>query len=88
MLPWQFMSFFAGAGGNRYSFIYSGDINGDATGNDPIYIPRNQGEILFDPLVRGATTTHQPSSGPASTRSSSRTPTCASTAAGLPSASG
>ncbi len=41
---------FAGAGGNRYSFIYSGDVNGDgAGGNDLIYIPANQGEILFDP---------------------------------------
>jgi hypothetical protein len=39
---------FAGAGGNRYSFIYSGDVNGDgAAGNDLIYIPRTQGEILF-----------------------------------------
>jgi hypothetical protein len=42
---------FAGSGGNRYSFIYSGDVNGDgATGNDLIYIPRNASdpnEILF-----------------------------------------
>ncbi|MGH7527331.1 MAG: TonB-dependent receptor domain-containing protein, partial [Gemmatimonadales bacterium] len=39
---------FAGAGGNRYSFIYSGDVNGDGTGgNDLIYIPRDQSEILF-----------------------------------------
>ncbi len=39
---------FAGAGGNRYSFIYSGDYNGDAaTGNDLIYIPRDQSEITF-----------------------------------------
>jgi hypothetical protein len=39
---------FAGAGGNRYSFIYSGDVNGDGTGgNDLIYIPRDQGEITF-----------------------------------------
>jgi hypothetical protein len=39
---------FAGAGGNRYSFIYSGDVNGDgAGGNDLIYIPRDQSEILF-----------------------------------------
>jgi hypothetical protein len=39
---------FAGAGGNRYSFIYSGDVNGDgATGNDLIYIPRGQSEIRF-----------------------------------------
>ncbi len=40
---------FAGAGGNRYSFIYSGDVNGDGQGgNDLIYIPRNQSEITFD----------------------------------------
>jgi len=40
---------FAGAGGNRYSYTYSGDINGDGSGaNDLIYIPRNQGEIIFD----------------------------------------
>jgi hypothetical protein len=39
---------FAGAGGNRYSFIYSGDVNGDgAGGNDLIYIPSNQSEIVF-----------------------------------------
>ena len=39
---------FAGAGGNRYSFLYSGDVNGDGQGgNDLIYIPANQGEILF-----------------------------------------
>lgn len=41
---------FAGAGGNRYSFIYSGDVNGDGyPGNDLIYIPRNQSEIVLDP---------------------------------------
>jgi hypothetical protein len=39
---------FAGAGGNRYSFIYSGDVNGDgAAGNDLIYIPSSQSEIQF-----------------------------------------
>jgi hypothetical protein len=48
---------FSGAGGNRYSFIYSGDVNGDGTGgNDLIYIPRSQTEIRFAPLVRGTTT--------------------------------
>jgi hypothetical protein len=42
---------FAGNGGNRYSFIYSGDVNGDGqTGNDLIYIPKNQDDILLDPL--------------------------------------
>jgi outer membrane receptor protein involved in Fe transport len=39
---------FAGAGGNRYSFIYSGDVNGDGQGgNDLIYIPSDQSEIVF-----------------------------------------
>jgi hypothetical protein len=48
---------FSGAGGNRYSFIYSGDVNGDgATGNDLIYIPRSQTEIRFAPLVQGSGT--------------------------------
>ena len=43
---------FAGAGGNRYSFIYSGDVNGDgAPGNDLIYIPRDASEIRFDPMT-------------------------------------
>jgi hypothetical protein len=43
---------FAGAGGNRYSFIYSGDVNGDGTGgNDLIYIPRTQSEIVFAPFT-------------------------------------
>lgn len=37
---------FAGAGGNRYSFIYAGDVNGDGQGgNDLIYIPRDQNDI-------------------------------------------
>lgn len=48
---------FAGAGGNRYSFIYSGDVNGDGSaGNDLIYIPRSQTEINFDPRTVGTTT--------------------------------
>jgi len=39
---------FAGAGGNRYSFLYSGDVNGDGTGgNDLIYIPQDQSEITL-----------------------------------------
>ena len=38
-------------GGNRYSFIYSGDVNGDgAGGNDLLYIPEGPGDInLVDP---------------------------------------
>ncbi len=43
---------FAGAGGNRYSFVYAGDVNGDGmAGNDLIYIPNDQGEINFDPYT-------------------------------------
>jgi len=45
-------SFVTAAGGNRYSYTYSGHVNGDGTGgNDLIYIPRNQSEIHFDPLT-------------------------------------
>jgi hypothetical protein len=40
---------FAGAGGNRYSFIYAGDVNGDGYGgNDLIYIPADQNDIRLD----------------------------------------
>jgi hypothetical protein len=36
---------FAGAGGNRYSFVYAGDVNGDGMGgNDLIYIPKDQAD--------------------------------------------
>lgn len=46
---------FAGAGGNRYSFIYAGDVNGDGyAGNDLIYIPKNQSEINFDPYTNAS----------------------------------
>lgn len=48
---------FGGAGGNRYSFIYSGDVNGDGQGgNDLIFIPASKGDIIFDPLVSGGQT--------------------------------
>lgn len=40
---------FAGAGGNRYSFVYAGDVNGDGQGgNDLIYIPETQSGIRLD----------------------------------------
>jgi hypothetical protein len=43
---------FAGAGGNRYSFIYAGDVNGDGqVGNDLIYIPRDQNDIVLEDFV-------------------------------------
>ena len=36
------------SGGNRWSFVYGGDVNGDGVGgNDLIYIPRSQDEITF-----------------------------------------
>ena len=45
---------FRGAGGNRYSFIYSGDVNLDGTGaNDLMYIPESQSEITFDAFTDG-----------------------------------
>jgi hypothetical protein len=43
---------FTASGGNRYSFLYAGDVNGDGTGgNDLMYIPRSQNEIRFDPFT-------------------------------------
>jgi len=43
---------FTGAGGNRYSFVYAGDVNGDGSGtNDLIYIPRDKSEINFEPYT-------------------------------------
>lgn len=53
---------FAGAGGNRYSFIYSGDVNGDGFPNDLIYIPEDAtdpNEILFDDIAGGRTAAQQ-----------------------------
>lgn len=42
---------FTASGGNRFSFVYAGDVNGDGYGgNDLIYVPRDQSEInLADP---------------------------------------
>ncbi len=42
---------FTTSGGNRYSFIYAGDVNGDLSGgNDLIFIPENPNDInLADP---------------------------------------
>jgi hypothetical protein len=43
---------YSGAGGNRYSYVYAGDVNGDGQGgNDLMYIPRNQSEIHFAPYT-------------------------------------
>jgi hypothetical protein len=52
---------FRGEGGNRYSFVYAGDVNGDGIGgNDLIYIPANQSEIRFDPFTNSAGQTFSP----------------------------
>lgn len=51
---------FTASGGNRYSFIYAGDVNGDGQGgNDLIFIPADQSQIRFDPFIdaSGATVT-------------------------------
>ena len=48
---------FAGSGGNRYSFIYAGDVNGDGQGgNDLIYIPRNATDIHLESFKNGSVT--------------------------------
>jgi hypothetical protein len=50
---------FLGAGGNRYSFTYSGDVNGDGFSNDLIYIPRDASEIRFVDIPGGPTAAQQ-----------------------------
>lgn len=45
-------------GGNRYSFTYSGDVNGDgAGGNDLVYIPTSADDINLVDFVRADGTT-------------------------------
>ncbi len=49
-------------GGNRFSVLYSGDVNGDGFSNDLIYIPRDASdpnEILFDDIAGGPTAAEQ-----------------------------
>ncbi|HEX9653096.1 MAG TPA: carboxypeptidase regulatory-like domain-containing protein, partial [bacterium] len=49
-------------GGNRFSVLYAGDVNGDGYSNDLIYIPNNAanaGEILFDDIPGGRTAAQQ-----------------------------
>ncbi|MEN8375659.1 MAG: TonB-dependent receptor [Gemmatimonadota bacterium] len=51
---------FTAGGGNRYSFTYSGDVNGDGFGgNDLIFIPASMSEIRFDPAADGRTAAQQ-----------------------------
>ena len=36
----------------RYSYVYSGDMNGDGqTANDLLYVPRDQSEIVLLPIT-------------------------------------
>jgi hypothetical protein len=49
-------------GGNRFSVLYAGDVNGDGFSNDLIYIPRDANdpdEILFDDVTGGMTAAQQ-----------------------------
>lgn len=40
--------FYEGASGGRFSYVYSGDMNGDnVQGNDLMYIPKSQDEIVL-----------------------------------------
>jgi hypothetical protein len=46
-----------GSPSTRYSFTYSGDLNGDAiSGNDLIYIPKDQADINLVDLKKGSVT--------------------------------
>ena len=36
---------FTAAGGNRFSFVYAGDVNGDGYSNDMIYVPTGMDDI-------------------------------------------
>lgn len=49
-------AFYELAAGPRFSYVYSGDMNGDNSGgggNDLIYIPRNQSEIALQEINNG-----------------------------------
>ncbi len=48
----QFSLYGQSQNGGRFSYTYSGDMNGDGTsGNDLMYIPRNQSEMNFAALT-------------------------------------
>ena len=51
---------FTVSGGNRYSFIYSSNVNGDGSGsNDLIYIPASRDEINLAPIPGGPSADEQ-----------------------------
>lgn len=43
--------FYDGSAQGRYSFIYNGDVNGDAIAGDLLYIPNSAAEINFVPIT-------------------------------------
>ena len=50
----SFAMFYEAGKGNRYSYTYTGDVNGDAiSNNDLIYVPRNSGDIRFGTVENG-----------------------------------
>lgn len=50
----SFAMFYEAGKGNRYSYTYAGDVNGDAiSNNDLIYIPRNSSDIKFGTVANG-----------------------------------
>ncbi len=52
----QFSLFGQSQNQGRFSYTYSGDMNGDGiSGNDLLYVPRNQSEMNFLPITQGAT---------------------------------
>ena len=52
----QFSLFGQSQNQGRFSYAYSGDMNGDGVfGNDLLYVPRNQSEMNFLPITQGAT---------------------------------
>jgi len=47
----SFSLWYEGSPQNNFSFVYQNDMNGDGNAADLMYIPRNQGEILFDAIT-------------------------------------
>ena len=46
--------FYTGAPAGRFSYVYNGDMNGDAqTGNDLMYVPRNRQDIVLRDITIG-----------------------------------
>jgi len=53
----SFNLFWEGRNQGRFTYTYSGDMNGDGVnGNDLLYVPRNTSEMVFLPLTIGTRT--------------------------------